>query len=165
MACRCWNSAICGLVIRCYFYGNVMAAERKCQFLRVLKNNNLYDEFQTLELTHCCPLDWTLYLRGFPGHLRGFLFLALGRIPSLIRESPRLNSPNFQQHMTWMFSFKKKYGQKSRRKYQRCEITKKKNPPWVMFPLIFELKNAKQQTNETKSKLLSKQKNKAKMKL
>ena len=34
-----------------------------------------------------------------------------------------------------------------------------------MFPVIFELKNAKQQTNETKSKLLSKQKNKAKMKL
>ena len=77
-----------------------MAEERKCQFLRVLKNNNLYDKFQTLELTQCCLLDWTLYLRGFPGHLRGFLFPALGRIPSLIRESPRLNSPNFQQHMT-----------------------------------------------------------------
>ena len=112
---------------------------RKCQFLRVLKDNNLYDKFQTLELTHCCFLDWTLYLRGLPGHLRGFLFLALGRIPSLIRESPRLNSPNFQQHMTWMFSFKKKYGQKSRRKYQRCEITKM-NPPWVMFSVIFWVK-------------------------
>ena len=83
-----------------YDVTNVMAEERKCQFLRVLKNNNLYDKFQALELTHCSFLDWTLYLRGFPGHLRGFLFPALGRIPSLIRESPRLNSPNFQQHMT-----------------------------------------------------------------
>ena len=57
---------------------------RKCQFLRLLKDNDLYVKFQTLELTHCCFLDWTLYLRGLPGHLRGFLFLALGRIPSLI---------------------------------------------------------------------------------
>ena len=54
----------------------------------------------------------------------------------------------------------KKYGQKSHRKYQRCEVTKK-NPLWVMFSVIFWFRK-KSQTNETELKLLSKQKTKQK---